>query len=52
MKMKSLFTHLPSRLYVAIAVPILLTGFGTVGYKLIGGDEWDWFDALYMSAIT
>ncbi len=50
--MKSLVTRLPLRLYIAIAVPFLLTGVGTVGYKIIEGDEWEWFDALYMTAIT
>lgn len=50
--MKSLVTRLPPRLYFAIAVPFILTGVGTVGYKVIEGDEWEWFDALYMTAIT
>jgi voltage-gated potassium channel len=44
--------RIPARIWVALAIPFALLGTGTVGYKLAGGPEWSWFDALYMSAIT
>jgi voltage-gated potassium channel len=44
--------YLPPRLWVAAAVPFVLLAFGTAGFKVTGGPEWTWFDALYMSAIT
>ncbi len=44
--------YLPIRVWIAIAVPFVLLGIGTVGYKSIGGSEWSWLDAMYMSAIT
>ncbi|MBK8801592.1 MAG: potassium channel protein [Fibrobacteres bacterium] len=31
---------------------LLLIGFGTLGYRLLGGSEWTWLDALYMTIIT
>jgi voltage-gated potassium channel len=44
--------YLPLRLWIAVAVPVALLGFGAAGFKATGGPEWTWFDALYMSAIT
>src|SRR5262245_46782786 len=44
--------RLPARVWVAIALPFALLGFGAAGFKATGGPEWSWFDALYMSAIT
>jgi voltage-gated potassium channel len=35
---------------LALMTPLLLLGIGTAGYVLVEG--WEWFDALYMSAIT
>ena len=40
------------RVWVAASTPVLLLFIGMCGYKWIEGDEWSWFDALYMSAIT
>lgn len=31
---------------------ILLIVCGTLGYKVLGGGEWSWLDALYMTVIT
>lgn len=44
--------YIPIRVWIAIAVPFALFGTGTICYKAIGGDEWSWLDAAYMSAIT
>ena len=44
--------HLPIRVWIALAVPFVLLGSGTIGYKAVGGHDWTWPDALYMSAIT
>jgi voltage-gated potassium channel len=38
------------RLLVPLAVLVALLAAGTIGYQLVEG--WDWFDALYMTAIT
>jgi voltage-gated potassium channel len=35
---------------VAALVAVLVTG--TIGYKLIGGDKYSWFDGFYMTFIT
>lgn len=43
---------LSTRVWLSLATPFLLLILGTVGYKVLGGAEWTWFDALYMSAIT
>ncbi len=43
---------LPWRLRFALIIPIILLLIGMVGYRLIEGDSWTWFEALYMSAIT
>jgi voltage-gated potassium channel len=40
------------RVWIAVAVPFALLGFGAVGFKATGGPEWTWPDAVYMSAIT
>lgn len=51
--MKRPFRHrVPPRLWMAASVPFVLLGSGTLGFKIIGGPEWSWFDAMYMSAIT
>ena len=42
----------PPRLLPLIVVPILLFVVGTLGYRLIEGPVWTWFDSLYMTAIT
>ena len=44
--------RLPLRVWVAMAIPFALLGFGAAGFKATGGPEWTWFDAFYMSAIT
>src|SRR5438552_2538595 len=44
--------YLPIRVWIAIAVPFLLLATGTIGYKIVGGSDWTWLDAVYMSAIT
>jgi voltage-gated potassium channel len=45
--------RVPMRVWVAAAVPFVLLTLGTLGYKSLGEpDQWSWFDALYMSAIT
>ncbi|MEZ6141555.1 MAG: NAD-binding protein [Zavarzinella sp.] len=43
---------LSRRQVFAISLPFILILIGTIGYKLIGGPQWSWLDALYMSAIT
>ena len=37
--------------YIALALLVVIAA-GTVGYKLIGGDEWSFLDALYMTVTT
>ena len=44
--------RLPLRVWIALCVPFVLLGIGTIGYKTLGGQHWSWFDSLYMSAIT
>lgn len=44
--------RLPIRVWIAISIPFILLGIGTLGFKGLGGPEWTWFDAVYMSAIT
>ena len=41
--------HLPLRVWIALALPFALLGFGAAGFKATGGPEWTWFDALYMT---
>jgi voltage-gated potassium channel len=44
--------YVPRRIRVALLVPILFLVVGTVGYPLIEGRHWTWFDGLYMTGIT
>jgi voltage-gated potassium channel len=44
--------RLPLRVWIALAIPLALLGFGAAGFKATGGPDWTWLDALYMSAIT
>jgi len=43
---------LPRRHLWLILTPIVFLAVGTVGYRLIEGPNWSYFDALYMTAIT
>jgi len=38
-------------IYIAIALLVVIA-VGTVGYKVIGGEEWSFLDALYMTITT
>lgn len=41
------------RAWFAVLTPFLLLGIGAIGFKATGQeDQWTWFDAIYMSAIT
>lgn len=42
----------PPRIRGALVVTAGLLGTGTVGYRLIEGDHWSYFDGFYMTAIT
>jgi voltage-gated potassium channel len=44
--------YVPIRVWIAMSIPLLLFGVGTLSYKALGGDEWTWLDAAYMCAIT
>jgi voltage-gated potassium channel len=44
--------YVPIRVWIALSIPFLLFGAGTLSYKALGGDEWTWLDAAYMCAIT
>lgn len=44
--------RVPQRLRRAVVVPLVLLAAGSVGYPLIEGPPWTWFDGLYMTAIT
>ena len=37
--------------YIAIALLVVIAA-GTIGYKVIGGEEWSFLDALYMTITT
>jgi voltage-gated potassium channel len=37
--------------YIAIALLVVIAA-GTIGYKVIGGEEWSFLDALYMTVTT
>jgi voltage-gated potassium channel len=52
MKKRLPLLRLPLRVWFALLAPFILLGVGTLGYKLIGGAEWTWGDAAYMSGIT
>jgi voltage-gated potassium channel len=43
---------LPNRLVVAFLIPVCLLTVGTVGYRVIEGPEWTFFDGFYMTSIT
>jgi voltage-gated potassium channel len=38
-------------IYIAIALLVVIA-VGTIGYKVIGGEEWSFLDALYMTITT
>jgi voltage-gated potassium channel len=43
----------PQRSMVRASIALLSTGvIGTIGYKILGGDEYTWLDAVYMTAVT
>lgn len=44
--------RLRERVLLALLVLSVVYGVGVVGYRIIGGDEHDWLDALYMTTIT
>jgi voltage-gated potassium channel len=43
---------LPNRFWRAAMVPLTLLVIGTLGYPLIEGEQWSYFDGFYMTAIT
>lgn len=47
--MKSLLTRHQK---ISLSLLLLVIVFGTVGYRLLGGREWSFVDALYMTIIT
>lgn len=52
-----MFRHLlrvgPARSIIRASLALLVTGIvGTVGYKILGGDQHSWLDALYMTMVT
>ncbi|MCE9531625.1 MAG: potassium channel family protein, partial [Planctomycetes bacterium] len=40
------------RLWCVVMLPLILLFVGAIGYRMVGGDEWTWSDAIFMSAIT
>ena len=34
--------YMPVRIWIAAAVPFVLVGLGTAGFKATGGPEWTW----------
>ena len=44
--------HIPPRVWLALLIPVMLLGAGTVGYRWIEGEPWTYFDGFYMTAIT
>lgn len=47
------FRHLlPRRTRRMLTVPLTIMLVGSVGYPLIEGEKWTWFDGLYMTVIT
>jgi voltage-gated potassium channel len=42
----------PRRLLIAGTIPVVLLTIGTLGYRLIEGPPWTFFDGFYMTAIT
>jgi len=45
-------SHVPRRLWIALLIPLVLLGVGTVGYRWIEGTPWTYFDSFYFTAIT
>jgi voltage-gated potassium channel len=45
-------THVPRRVWLAFVIPMFLLLIGAIGYPLIEGGAWTWFDGFYMAAIT
>jgi voltage-gated potassium channel len=45
-------TVIPTKVWLAIVIPACLLLTGAVGYPLIEGEPWTWFDGFYMTAIT
>jgi len=43
---------LPRRVRIALYIILSLQIIGTIGYPLIEGRDWSWFDGAYMTAIT
>jgi voltage-gated potassium channel len=46
------WTHVPRRVWLALVIPGLLLGAGTLGYRWIEGEPWTYFDGFWMTAIT
>lgn len=44
--------RLPRILWRFIVVPLMFIILGTLGYRVLQPDKYDWFDALYMTVIT
>ncbi len=43
----------PQRSIIRASIALLVTGIvGTVGFKILGGSQHTWLDALYMTAVT
>ncbi|MBN1224671.1 MAG: NAD-binding protein [Candidatus Aminicenantes bacterium] len=40
------------RLLLSLAMFLLVFLIGVIGFKILGGEEWTFFDALYMTVIT
>jgi voltage-gated potassium channel len=49
---RALRVRVPPRLRLAVAAPVFFLAVGSVGYPVIEGPPWTWFDGLYMTAIT
>ncbi|MDB5307749.1 MAG: kch [Gemmataceae bacterium] len=45
-------THLPRRVVVTLGVAAGLLATGAIGYRVIEGGHWSYFDGFYMTAIT
>ena len=37
-------------LYITYLVSIII--LGSIGFYIIGGDDWSWLDSIYMTIIT
>ena len=40
------------RIYFSLAMFFAVIFIGSIGYKIIGGDKWSFYDSLYMTVIT